>query len=72
MMILVYFDIFDIVGPFFVHFKPKKKFKISKKHFFKFEKFQKLGPKMLILAYFLPKNNCMVKITTPYPSPIVP
>ena len=24
---------------------------------------------MLILAYFGPKNNCMVKMTTPYPSP---
>ena len=35
----------------------------------KFDKFHKLGPKMLILAYFGQKNNCMVKMSTPYPSP---
>ena len=31
-----------------------------------FSNLKKLGPKMLILAYFLP---IMVKMTTPYPSP---
>ena len=35
----------------------------------KFDKFKKLGPKMLILAYFGPKNNGMVKMSTLYPSP---
>ena len=35
----------------------------------KFDKFKKLGPKMLIVAYFGPKNNCKVKMSTPYPSP---
>ena len=66
---LGYFDILDIFGPFLLILNQKKKFKISKKKFGKFGKFQKLGPKMLILAYFGPKNNCMVKMTTPYPSP---
>ena len=37
--------------------------------FCKFEKLKKLDPKMLILAYFLPKMNDMVKMTIPYPSP---
>ena len=69
MLILGYFDIFDIFGPFFVNFEPKKIFKISIKKLGKFDKFQKLGPKMLILAYFGPKNNCMVNMSTPYPSP---
>ena len=69
MLILGYFDIFYIFGPFFVHFEPNFFFKIKKKKLGKFDKFQKLGPKMLILAYFGPKNNCMVKMNTPYPSP---
>ena len=68
MLILGYFDIFDIFGPFLLILN-KKKIKISKKKLGKFNKFKKLGPKMLILAYFGPKNNCMVKMTTPYPSP---
>ena len=49
----------------FVNFEPKI---FSKFHFF-FWKFEKLGPKMLILAYCWPKINCMVKMPNPYPSP---
>ena len=66
MLILGYFLHFWSI---FVNFLPKKNSKFQTKNLGKFGKFQKLGPKMLILAYFGPKNNCMVKMTTPCPSP---
>ena len=65
MLILGYFDIFDIFGPFLLILNQKKNSKFEKKKLGKFDKFQKFGPKMLILAYFGPKNNCMVKMTQP-------
>ena len=68
MLILGYFDIFYIFVPFLLILNQKK---ITNLNFvFKFDKIKKLGPKMLILAYFGPTNNCMVKMTTPYPSPL--
>ena len=69
MLILGYFDIFDIFGPFLLIFNQKENSKFQTKNLGQFDKFQKLGPKMLILAYYGPTNNCMVKMTTLYPSP---
>ena len=66
MPILGYFDIVDILCPFLLILNQKKNLKIKTKKNWKFEKFEKLAPKMLILACFGPKNNCMVKMTTPY------
>ena len=68
MLILGYFLHFLHFWSIFVNFEPKKNLKI-KKNQNKNQKVPKLRPKMLILAYFGPKINCMVKMTTPYPSP---
>ena len=64
MLILGYFDIIEIFGPFLLILNQKKIQNFIQK-LGKFDKFQKLGTKMLILAYFGPKNNCMVKMSTP-------
>ena len=55
------------------HFKQKKKLKQNLK-FSKFgpkmgQKWAKNGPKNADFGLFGPTNNCMVKMTTPYPSP---
>ena len=65
MLILGYFDIFYIFGAFLLILNQKKIQNLKKKCL----NIWKIGPKNADFSLFLTKMNCMVKMTTPYPSP---
>ena len=69
MPILCYFDIFYICCPFLFILNQKKNSKFQK-YFVEYLKNLKNWVKNADFSlFFLPKMNCMVKMTTPYPSP---
>ena len=63
----LFFYIFYIFGPFLLILNQKKNSKFQKQNWENLTNFTNWAQKILIFAYFGPKNNCMVKMTTPYP-----